>query len=201
MCQVRQELPEVKSRQDLLTAAEINGATLSIVDCQSLDRERMAMTLELSGTQLAVQKTIATLRSMTGVSQAYEVGSDSPACRVLMTLLKPRICQTSEDDDVMCRDCPFDSAEVPMRWRFNLRRTGNTGELISKLGDEGAQANVEGISPTDTSVTLSPKERGIIAVAIERGYFEFPRRITLEGLSQLVGVEPSMLRRLFRSVE
>jgi hypothetical protein len=192
---------EVRTRNDLTAAAEVNGATLSIVDCQSLDRERMAMTLELTGPRRAVQGTITTLREMTGVDQVHELESDSPETRVLMALQKPRICQVSESDGILCHDRPFDSAEVPARWRFTLKKTGSVGEAIGWLGEDSIQARIEDISPLDKNVTLTPKERGIVSVAIERGYFEFPRRITLEDLSLLVGVEVSELHRIFRSLE
>ncbi len=192
---------EVRSRNDLMAAAEGNGATLSIVDCQSLDRQRMAMTLELGGPPTAVQGTIATLRRMIGVDQVHEFESDSPEIRVLMTLQKPRICRASESDGILCRDCPFDSADVPARWRLTLKKTGSVGEAIVRLGEDGIQARIEDISPLDRNVVLTPRERGIVSVAIEAGYFEFPRRITLEDLSRLVGVEVSELHRIFRSLE
>ena len=196
-----QEPLEVRSRDDLLAAARVNGASLAIADCQSLDRERMAMTVEISGTPGAVQGTITTLRKMVGVRQAYEVSTDSPKTRVLMTLDKPRICRASDNNPILCLDCPFDAAEIPVRWRPDVRRTTDTGQIISMEGDEGIRARIEDISPLDKSVTLNRKERGILAVAIEKGYFDFPRRLTLEGLSRLVGVEPAALREILRKAE
>ena len=192
---------EVKSRRDLVAVADMNGAALSIFDCQSLDRTRMAMTLEIVGTPEAVQGTISSLRTMVGVGQAYEVPSDSPRTRVFMTLDKPRICQASEGGAVLCADCPFDSAEIPTRWKLDFRRAGDTGQLVARLAEQEVQAGTNLISPVDRSVRLTPKERGIVAVAIERGYFEFPRRITLEELSQLVGIEIAALRKTFLSLE
>ena len=192
---------EVRSRADLVAAAELNGATLDVADCQSLDRERMAMTVEIAGTEPSVQGTIATLRKMAGVSQAYEVGSDSPNTKVLITLLKPSICRASDDNGLLCLDCPFDSAEIPARWRLASSEAGGVAEAIGAHGDEGVQVRIGDISTSDRHVALTKRERGILAVAIERGYFDFPRRITLEGLSRLVGADPVSLRELFRRVE
>lgn len=185
----------------MVAAARVNDASLSIVDCQSLDRTHMAMTLEIAGTSDSVQKTIATLRTMIGVGHAYELEGDFPATRVIITLEKPRICQTSDDRSVLCADCPFDTAEIPVKWRLTLRQTGDTGQFVAKLAEEEIQAATDGLSPVDKGMYLTPRERGIFAVAIERGYFEFPRRITLEGLSQLVGVDVSRLSKLFHSLE
>ena len=192
---------EVKSRNDLLAAAKANGAMLSIADCWPLNREEMAMLLELTGTPVAIRKTIAALQEMAGVKEAIEADNNSLSTRVFIALEKPRICRSTEDSSIMCLDCPFNSTEVPSRWRFAARSTGDVGEIIRRLGEGGIQARIQDISPLDKNVTLTQKEKGIIAVALERGYFEFPRKITLEDLGKLVGVEPASLSKILRSVE
>lgn len=192
---------EVRSRNDLFATARMNGATLTIADCWPLNREEMAMLLDLTGPPMAVRKTITTLQEMAGVTEAIEVDTDAQSTRVFIALEKPRICKSSNDGTIMCLDCPFNSTEVPTRWRIAARKTSDVGELIARLGEGGIQARIQDISPLDKNVTLTQKEKGIIAVAIERGYFEFPRKITLEGLARLVGVEPASLNKVLRCVE
>ena len=192
---------EVNSRNDLLAAAKINGATLSITDCWPLNRDEMAMLLELTGTANSIKKTITTLQETGGVKEVVEADSGVKSTRVFIALEKPRICRSSGDSVLACLDCPFNSTEVPARWRFTVRKTSEVGEIIARLVEGGIQARIQDISPLDENVTLTQKEKGSILVAIERGYFEFPRKITLEDLGQLVGEEPASLSRLLRSVE
>ena len=192
---------EVKSRNDLLVAAKMNDTKLSIVDCKPLDRETMVMFLDIDGEPDAVTKTITTLRKMTGVKDAYEAESETKGTGVLVVLEKPGVCRASEGAAILCLDCPYNSTDVPARWRFVTKRTRDVGEIITRLGEEGIQARIEDISPIDRSVSLTQREKGVIAVAIENGYFDFPRKITLEGLSHLVGVEPASLSKILRSVE
>ena len=192
---------EVKSRNDLLAAAKMNGAMLSIVDCWPLNREEMVMLLDITGPPIAVKKTITTLQGMAGVKEAIEEEQDTRSARVFIALEKPRICGSAGDSALMCLDCPFNSTEIPARWRFATRSTSDVGEMIKRLAEGGIQARIQDISPLDKNAALTQKEKGIIAVAIERGYFEFPRRLTLEDLSQMVGVEPTSLGKILRSVE
>jgi len=192
---------EVKSRNDLLDAARKNGATVSIADCSPLDRDRMIMLLDLAGATDAVKRTISTFQKMRGVELAHEVESDIEGTRVLVTMEKPGVCRANGGDAVLCLDCPYNSTEIPSRWRFVAKRTSDLGQIIARLAEEGIQARVEDISPLDDKVTLTERDRGIIAVAVENGYFDFPRRITIEGLSELVGVDAASLARIFRSVE
>ena len=192
---------EVTSRNDLLAAAKMNGAMLSIADCWPLYRGEMAMLLELTGAPIAIKKTICTLQEMVGVREAYEADNDVRSTTVFIALDKPRICRSAENSAVMCLDCPFNSAEVPARWRFAAKETSDVREIMARLAEGGIQARIQDISPLNKNVTLTLKEKGIIAVAIERGYFEFPRKITLEDLGQVVGVEPASLGKILRNVE
>jgi len=192
---------EVNSRSDLLAAAKINGANLSVVDCWPLNREEMAMILDLAGTRKAIKKTTTTLQQSPGVKEVIEEDVGTHSTRVFIALEKPRICRSVGENVVSCLDCPFNSTEVPARWRFTVKKSSDAGEIIARLGEGGIQARIQDISPLDESVALTQKEKGIILVAIERGYFEFPRRITLEGLGHLVGEEPASLSKLLRSVE
>ena len=191
----------VKSRNDLQDAAKMNGTTLSIADCQPLDRNRMVMLLDLAGTPAAVEKTISALRKMTGVEHAHPLVSDVPGTRVLVTLAAPGVCRASAGDALLCLDCPFNSTEVPSRWRFVTKRTTDVGQVVSRLAEEGVQAKIEDISPLDEDAGLKEKEKAMILVAIEEGYFDFPRRITLERLSLLLGVDTAALSRALHGVE
>jgi len=191
----------VRSRNDLGAAAKMNGAMLSIADCWPLNREEMVMLLDITGPPTSIEKTITTLRAMAGVKEAIEEESSARSARVFIALEKPRICGSAENSAIMCIDCPFSSTEVPARWRFTTGKMDDVGEIVARLAEGGIQARIEDITPLDKNVTLTLKEKGMIAVAVERGYFDFPRRITLEDLSQVVGVDANSLGKILRSVE
>ena len=48
---------------------------------------------------------------------------------------------------------------------------------------------------------LTWRQEEVIVTAVARGYFDFPRAISLTGLSKLVGVRPSTLSEILRSAE
>jgi predicted DNA binding protein len=60
---------------------------------------------------------------------------------------------------------------------------------------------IEDVSPLDQKATLTTRQKEIMATAMARGYFDFPRKISLTGLSQVVGVKPSTLSEILRSAE
>ena len=48
---------------------------------------------------------------------------------------------------------------------------------------------------------LTARQKEILGTALAQGYFEFPRKLSLTGLSKLVGVKPSTLSEILRSAE
>jgi predicted DNA binding protein len=57
------------------------------------------------------------------------------------------------------------------------------------------------IGPLDHQVALTARQEEILGTAMAQGYFEFPRRISLTNLSELVGVRPSTLSEILRGAE
>jgi len=57
------------------------------------------------------------------------------------------------------------------------------------------------IGPFDHQVALTARQEQVLGTALAQGYFEFPRKISLTNLSELVGVRPSTLSEILRSAE
>jgi predicted DNA binding protein len=55
--------------------------------------------------------------------------------------------------------------------------------------------------PLDHQIALTARQEEVLGKALVKGYFEFPRRISLTNLSELVGVRPSTLSEILRSAE
>jgi hypothetical protein len=192
---------EIRSRNDLQAAARMNGATLTVADCRPLDREGMTMLLKVAGTRKAVGITVTTIRKMKGVRQAYEGESGDGGTRVLLVLKKPGVCRASSGSAVLCLDCPFNSTEIPAKWRLVAREADDVRRIMASLGEEGIEAKVKDVSPLDRKATLTDREKEIVRTAIAMGYFDFPRRISLRSLSKLVDVKPLVLSKVLRDME
>jgi predicted DNA binding protein len=198
---LRQISLEIKSGNGFQAAATKNGATLSVADCRSFNTRGMTMLLELGGSPEAVRSTITGIRKLDGVRQAVEGEKGGDRTMVLVVLDRPGICRASSDAAIICLECPFSSNAQPSYWRFVARRTSDLRQIMTKLTQEGIQARIEDVSPLDQKATLTGRQKEIIATAMARGYFDFPRKISLTGLSQLVGVKPSTLSEILRSAE
>jgi predicted DNA binding protein len=191
---------QLKSRSDLQVAAKSNGAKLSVADCRPMDRDTMVLLLEIEGDLEARQGTVSTIRGMKGVKGVHEVKNDPVKTDVLAVVEKSSICRASEKSALLCLDCPFDSTEVPARWEFVARSQSDVWRLLMKLKEEGIEAKPKKVTLLDSRKTGN-KEKEIIALATEWGFFEYPRKITLKELSRLARVQPAKVKAIIEGAQ
>jgi len=60
---------------------------------------------------------------------------------------------------------------------------------------------IDEVAPFQPRPALTGRQKEIMATAVSHGYFQFPRKINLTELSELVGVRPSTLSEILRGAE
>ena len=198
---LRQITLQVKAENELQEVAQKSGVKLGVVDCKPFNRTGMSLLLELRGDPKNVRAAVAEIRKSQGVRQAVEGEGQGDMYPLLVVLDRPAICRASNDAAIVCLDCPLNADGTPSTWRFIVRKTSDFRQVMSRLDKEGVEAKIEDVAPLERKATLTSRQKEIMAEAVARGYFEFPRKISLTGLSELVGVKPSTLSEILRSAE
>jgi hypothetical protein len=198
---LRQIALQVKTENKLQEAAKQHGAKLNIVDCKSFNKTGMSLLLELRGDEQSIHAATAAIRRTEGVRQVVEGEGPGEAAPILVVMDRPGICRASNDVAIVCLDCPLNSEVQPSSWRFIARKTSDFRQVLARLAREGIETRIEDVAPLERRATLTGRQKEIMATAVAQGYFEFPRRISLTGLSELVGVKPSTLSEILRSAE
>lgn len=198
---LRQIALQIRSENKLQDAARENGIKLGIVDCKAFNKTGMSLLLELRGNDLGIRATTAAIRKIEGVRQVVEGEDTGDAVSLLVVMDRPGICRASNDAAIVCLECALNSESQPASWRFIARKTSDFRQVLGKLAKEGIETRIEDVAPLERKATLTGRQKEIMATAVAQGYFEFPRRISLTGLSELVGVKPSTLSEILRSAE
>jgi hypothetical protein len=192
---------EIRAENKLQNVARDFGTKISVVDCKPFNSKGMTLLLEMKGEREAVRKTVWTIRKLDGVRQALEGDYIDDTLPLLLVLDRPSVCKASNDSAIICLDCPLNAEGQPASWKFIVRRSSDLRKILSKLDQEGVAARVEDMSPLTKKTTLTGRQKEIVATAVAKGFFEFPRKISLTDLSHLVGVKPSTLSEILRSAE
>ncbi len=198
---LRQIALQVKTENKLQQAAKERGVKLNIVDCKPFNKTGMSLLLELRGEQQDMRAATGAIRRTEGVRQVVEGEGAGEAMPLLVVLDRPGICRASNDVAIVCLDCPLNSETQPSEWRFIARKTSDFRQVLARLSKEGIETRIEDVAPLERKATLTGRQKEIMATAVAQGYFEFPRKISLTGLSELVGVKPSTLSEILRSAE
>ena len=198
---LRQIALQVRAENRLQDAAKQNGTKMSVVDCKPFNRTGMSLLLELRGDEHGIRSTAAAIRKTEGIRQVVEGEITGEAAPLLVVLDRPAICRASNDAAIVCLECALSSDGQPSSWRFIARKTSDFRQVLSKLTKEGIETRIEDVAPLERRATLTGRQKEIMATAVAQGYFEFPRKISLTGLSELVGVKPSTLSEILRSAE
>ncbi|MDG6920784.1 MAG: helix-turn-helix domain-containing protein [Nitrososphaerota archaeon] len=198
---LRQITLQVKTESILQEVAKANGVRLSVVDCKPFNKTGMSLLLELKGDPKNVRSAVTEIRRAEGVRQAVEGEIEGDSVPLLVVLSRPAICRASSDAAIVCLECPLNSESQPASWKLIVRKTSDFRQVLSKLEEEGVDAKIEDISPLERKATLTERQKEIMSTAVAKGYFEFPRKISLTGLSEVVGVKPSTLSEILRSAE
>ncbi len=191
----------MKPENKLQEAAKTHGAKLSITDCKSFNKTGMSLLLELRGEEQAIREATSAIRRTEGVRQVIEGEGPGDASPLLVIMDRPNICRASNDAAIVCLECPLNSDDDTASWKFIARKTSDFRQVLSKLSREGIETRIEDVAPLEHKATLTGRQKEIMATAVSQGYFEFPRKISLTGLSELVGVKPSTLSEILRSAE
>lgn len=198
---LRQITIQVRTENKLQDVAKANGVKLSVVDCKPFNRTWMSLLLELKGNPKSVRSAVAEIRKAEGVRQAVEGEMEGDSVPLLVVLSRPAICRASNDAAIVCLECPLNSESQPASWKLIVRKTSDFRQVLSSLEKEGVEAKIEDVAPLERKATLTDRQKEIMSTAVAKGYFEFPRRISLTGLSEMVGVKPSTLSEILRSAE
>ena len=198
---LRQITLQVKAENRLQDAARAHGVRLTVADCKSFNKTGMTLLLELRGGAEEVNAVASEIRRIPGVRQVIEGESETDVSPVMVVLERPAVCAASNDAAIVCLDCPLSAQEQPSTWRFIARKTSDFRQVLTHLEREGIETRIEDVAPLERKPTLTGRQREIMATAVASGYFEFPRKISLTALSQLVGVKPSTLSEILRSAE
>jgi predicted DNA binding protein len=70
--------------------------------------------------------------------------------------------------------------------------------LLKELEDEHVAAEVVKVSKLEEEEELTARQEHILQIALEKGYFEFPKKITLRQLAKVLEVSPATLTEILR---
>ena len=73
--------------------------------------------------------------------------------------------------------------------------------LLQKLTQQNISYTITDVSPLSLSKKMTSRQESVLGSALELGFFDYPKRITTEGLAKILNITSSMLSEILRRGE
>jgi hypothetical protein len=184
-----------------MAAAKSHHVGMRIADCRAFNADGMALLMELRGSPTEIHETVSSIKHLKGVRHVVEGRHNRDLTSLLVAMNTPSICLASRDRTIICLECPLNSEDGVMPWRFAFQKPSDLRQIMKNLNQAGMPTRIKDLSFLNEKRTLTARQMEVVKVAMEMGYFEFPRKIGLTELSHFLGVKPSTLSEVLRSAE
>jgi len=88
-----------------------------------------------------------------------------------------------------------------IRWSIILSDYEELKKLLRELSENGYSVRVLKVLKLSKRELLTPKQERILLIALEAGYFDYPRKIGLRRLAKELNLSPSSLSEIIRRAE
>lgn len=181
-----------------------NPTTIRILDCKPAEiKDGVRQLVEVSADQDQLDKIVRDVKASPLVKEAYVV--QTKRGRMLGSLLtESAFCGTVMHTEAFCRSCLFHSKANPdgtVEWTLAFNKREALTELLDRMKQEHVDVKILKLSSVADVENLTSHQRTLVETALEEGFFDYPRRITLRQLSKKMGISASTASEVLRRAE
>ncbi len=181
-----------------------NPTTVRILDCKPGEvKNGIRQLVEINSDPEHLEKIVEEVKQSPMVKEAYIV--ETKKGKVLGSLLTSSVfCGMVMGSNAFCRTCLFQSRARPdgsVEWTLAFTGREALTQLLDRLKLEKVDVKILRLTSVADIETLTARQRNIVEIALEEGYFDYPRRITLRQLASKVGVSASTVSEVLRRAE
>jgi predicted DNA binding protein len=85
-----------------------------------------------------------------------------------------------------------------VEWKLIMNEKVQLQKLVTNLTDKGIDSSLIMIHPIDDKDSLTPRQENIIKTALERGYYDFPKRIGIRELARIFSISTASVSETLR---
>ena len=102
-------------------------------------------------------------------------------------------------------DCFLSSAmslgDGRVEWRLITGGEGSLAELFKKLVEYGCEVELTSTTHLSKKTMLTTRQEEIVRMAFEKGYYDYPKKITIKELAKIFNISPSTLNEILQRGE
>lgn len=153
--------------------------------------------VEISGPQDIMEEVLKDIRKNPLVSKVDTTITEKGKVIGAVTTSRCDICRILTDSDVFLISAESKSGGK-VEWTLVLSEKEVLKGILDHLKSKSVEAELIKLTKIDDKESLTERQDKITHVAFDRGYFDYPKRISLRELARMFEVSPSTLSEILR---
>jgi len=153
--------------------------------------------VEISGPQDIMEEVLRDIRKNPLVSKVDTTVTEKGKVIGAVTTSRCDICRILTDSDVFLISAETKSGGK-VEWTLVLSEKDVLKGILDHLKSKSVEAELIKLTKIDDKESLTERQDKITHVAFDRGYFDYPKRISLRELARMFEVSPSTLSEILR---
>ncbi|MGQ9588058.1 MAG: helix-turn-helix domain-containing protein [Thermoplasmata archaeon] len=171
--------------------------TIKVIDRVPYAEKGVKDLVEIAGPQDVIEEALLDIRKNPLVAKVETTVTDKGRVIGAITTARCEICRILTDADVFLISAESRGGGM-VEWTIVLSEKAVLKEIFDHLKTKGVEAELLKLAKIDDKETLTERQDKITHVAFERGYFDYPKRISLRELARMFDVSPSTLSEILR---
>jgi len=176
---------------------EKHPVTIKVIERVPFSDKGVKDLVEIAGPQDVMEEVLRDIKKNPLVSKMDTTMTDKGKIIGAITTSRCEICRILTDADVFLISAES-KGEGKVEWTLILSEKDVLKQIFDHLKTKSVDADLIKLTKIDDKETLTDRQDKITHVAFERGYFDYPKRISLRELARMFDVSPSTLSEILR---
>ena len=171
--------------------------TVKVIERIPFSEKGVKDLVEIAGPQEVMDEVLEHIRKNPMVSKVDTTMTEKGKMYGSVTTARCEICRILTDADVFLISAES-KGDGKVEWTLVLSEKDVLKNIFDHLQAKSVLAELVKLTKIDDKETLTDRQDKITHVAFERGYFDYPKRISLRELAKMFDVSPSTLSEILR---
>jgi predicted DNA binding protein len=176
---------------------EKHPVTIKVIERVPFSEKGVKDLVEIAGPQDVMEEVLKDIKKNPLVSKVDTTMTDKGKIIGAITTSSCEICRILTDADVFLISAES-KGDGKVEWTLVLSEKDVLKQIFDHLKTKSVQAELVKLTKIDDKEALTDRQDKITHVAFERGYFDYPKRISLRELARMFDVSPSTLSEILR---
>jgi predicted DNA binding protein len=174
-----------------------HDALVKILGCVPFSNSGAKSLLEVRAQEKDIPGVMKDFKASHGFSEVdmAQTGKDKMLATVSTT--KCAICSTMAGSG--CFLISATAKDDFLHWTVLASKNIQIKSLIKRMEGNGMYAKILSIKDISSKEELTKRQEEILKIALEKGYFDYPKRISIRELAKMFGISISTLSEILRS--